>query len=41
MISKEEEICDLEREIIVTITRGFDANGKFTELSRQERELKQ
>lgn len=41
MISEEEEICDLEKEIITTITRGFDANGKFTELSRQERELKQ
>lgn len=41
MTSEEEEICDLEKEAITSIIRGFDVNGKFTELSRQERELKQ
>ena len=39
MVSEEEEICDLEKEAITSITRGFDANGKFTELSRRERAL--
>lgn len=41
MISEEEEICDLEKGARTSIIRGFDVNGKFTELSRQERELKQ